>query len=300
MNDQSDDKDSNNNSYASGSALGQSTPYKSDYTPKLLYAIPRSEYRKTVIGFTSDSKMYGYDIWNCYELSWLNEKRKPMVSCARIIIAADSLSIIESKSLKLYLNSLNNQSFASPDSLISQIKIDLSTCIASPVEFQLQNVDSAKLVEDSKSVKGRVNKHELLDDLDISCAEFNRNSGLLALDKTSEELMVEEHLYSHLLRSHCPVTGQPDWGTLTIHYTGAKIDKASLLRYIVSYRNHNGFHEQCVEQIFTDILAECLPKKLIVFAQYTRRGGIDINPFRSSEVDLLHYQASGFVRTGRQ
>ena len=264
--------------YASSSSLGEHSQYDNEYDPALLHPILRGEYRSTVANFVAP--LYGHDLWQCFELSWLNNNGVPQVACADIIVPMESLAIVESKSLKLYLNSFHDRQFADKEDVKALIKKDLTALLSAEVEVVLR---SASIVV---SALPQAVEPLLLDDLDVTCHEYQRNPKLLLLNADNRQVS-REQFCSHLLRSHCPVTNQPDWGTLTIRYSGSAINPEALLRYIVSFRQHNGFHEQCVEQIYSDIMTECQPELLTVYAQYTRRGGIDINPWRSNDSEPL-------------
>jgi len=260
-----------NTHYAAQSPLGKDSVYTQQYDAKLLFPLARSEYRSTVEHVEHLASVKGYDYWNCYELSWLDSSGKPVVYCAAFEVPAASAYIIESKSLKLYLGSLNQHRFETVEQARVTIEADLSHCLREPVKLQLSAVDNFIAAETVEAT--------LLDMLPISCSEYERNPALLHCERTQTQGQV---LVSHLLRSNCPVTNQPDWATVTLTYSGAVINHESLLAYIISYRQHSGFHEQCVEQIYCDIMHYCEPEKLTVAAQYTRRGGIDINPARSN------------------
>lgn len=264
--------------YAAGSLLGEDSEYNPDYDAALLYPILRADYRGTVENFVAAA--YGHDLWQCYELSWLNDLGVPQVACADIIVPIASPAIVESKSLKLYLNSFHNRPFTDQTEVKRVIESDLTELLAAAVEvvFRSASITVTTQPQGIASI--------LLDDLSVECRQYQRDAKLLLLEAEKRRVN-NEQLCSHLLRSHCPVTNQPDWGTLTIRYSGAAINREALLRYIVSFREHNGFHEQCVEQIYADIMAECEPELLTVFAQYTRRGGIDINPLRSNHSQPL-------------
>ncbi|MBR7791552.1 NADPH-dependent 7-cyano-7-deazaguanine reductase QueF [Undibacterium sp. FT147W] len=255
------------------SLLGKVATYKAEYDPSLLFPIPRSGKREE-IGVGNTLPFFGVDIWNAYEVSWLNLRGKPQVAIATVTVPADSPNIIESKSFKLYLNSFNQTKLAGSDGLISLLQADLSAAAGAPVHVQLtlsDNFGSLTMTE----LDGT-----LLDRLDIEVDSYTPAPELLRANHA--EAIVEETLISHLLKSNCLVTGQPDWGSVQIHYVGAQIDQESLLRYLIGFRNHNEFHEQCVERIFVDIMRHCKPQKLSVYARYTRRGGLDINPWRSN------------------
>jgi 7-cyano-7-deazaguanine reductase len=214
------------------------------------------------------------DIWNGYELSWLNQRGKPQVAIARFLIPADSPLLIESKSFKLYLNSFNQTRVASTDELIQMLQKDLSAAAGAGVQVSLT------LPEQFSELQFGELPGMLLDRLDIDVDQYEPAPSLLTAN--FDDAIVEERLVSHLLKSNCLVTGQPDWGSVQIHYVGPQIDQENLLRYLIGFRNHNEFHEQCVERIFMDIMRQCKPQKLSVYARYTRRGGLDINPWRTN------------------
>ncbi|MDW6002520.1 NADPH-dependent 7-cyano-7-deazaguanine reductase QueF [Vibrio mangrovi] len=251
--------------------LGKKTDYISTYTPELLDPIPRARGRGNITACDSDA-FTGYDLWTGYELSWLNTKGKPMVAVAEFMIPCTSPNLIESKSFKLYLNSLNQTPFVSEQVLIETLTKDLSATSGGDVRVKLSRVDEEQDIRSDRSFV-------CIDDLDIEIDSYEYDEDLLL--GAASETVVEERICSHLLKSNCLVTNQPDWGSVYIRYQGAEIDREKLLRYIISFRGHNEFHEQCVERIFSDIKRCCQPEKLTVFARYTRRGGLDINPFRS-------------------
>ncbi|WP_420473011.1 NADPH-dependent 7-cyano-7-deazaguanine reductase QueF [Noviherbaspirillum sp. ST9] len=255
------------------SPLGKPTSYQAEYTPSLLFPIPR-EQKRLEIGVSGTLPFFGVDIWNAYELSWLNPRGKPQVAIATFTVPADSPNIIESKSFKLYLNSFNQTRIESPEALAAMLRTDLSNGFGSSVQVKLTTPDAFSAVEMGE-LEGL-----LLDRLDIEVSEYSPNPAILKANL--EEAIVEETLVSHLLKSNCLVTGQPDWGSVQIHYVGPQIDQEHLLHYLVGFRNHNEFHEQCVERIFMDIMRQCKPQKLSVYARYTRRGGLDINPWRTN------------------
>lgn len=242
------------------SPLGKKTAGVTTYDNKLLYPIARSE-----------NSIYGVDIWNIYELSWLNLKGKPEIAMLELIVPASSPNIVESKSLKLYLTSFSDTKFASIKKVVATIKKDLTAVIGTDI---MLNIVSKFITKDFSGV--------CLDDYDITCDIYNVHPKFL----TTEKKLITETLYSHLLKSNCPVTGQPDWGSIQISYTGPKINHAGLLKYIISFRHQQEFHEQCIERMFTDIMRHCQPQKLTVYGRYTRRGGIDINPYRSTTKGL--------------
>jgi len=260
-------------SHISGAPLGKTSPNPDSYSPDLLFPIARSTHRD-LLNYQKTLPFMGVDIWNAYELSWLNLKGKPEVAIAQIEIPSNSPNIVESKSLKLYLNSFNNERFSNADEVKKRIIEDLSVCLKSQLNvllFDPMAWSELKLVEPKGLCLDRL-------DIEINPQDIPNSSWLKA---DFENGPIEETLYSNLLKSNCPVTGQPDWATITISYTGPTIDQESLLRYLISYRNHQEFHEHCVEKIFCDIKSECKPIKLLVYARYTRRGGLDINPMRT-------------------
>ena len=252
--------------------LGRSVPYPEQYSPELLYEVPRAEHR-AALNIGADLPFHGTDVWNAWELTWLDPMGLPMCATAEILVPADSPSIIESKSLKLYLNAFAMTHHASLEDVAETIEQDLSECSGADVDVKLSRLSST----DDLQV-GRL-PGESLDSLRIWCDAQAVDAGLLLADPAE---IVSEELHSHLLRSLCPVTGQPDIGSVSIVYEGPKIAHEGLLRYIVSYRQHQGFHESCVERMFIDIMDRCKPENLTVYARYQRRGGIDINPFRSN------------------
>jgi 7-cyano-7-deazaguanine reductase len=261
-------------SEASESPLGKASSYVAQYQKDLLFPIPRQG-KRDEIAVPRALPFSGADIWNGFEISWLNAKGKPVVYLAEFIFPCESTNIIESKSFKLYLNSFNNTQFASDDRVEALMKNDLSAAAEADVAVKLIRVD--EYIPAKKQKYGGEN----LDYLDIFCDTYVVEPGFL----TVEEDNVNETLFSDLLKSNCLVTGQPDWGSVKIEYQGKKINREGLLKYIISFRNHNEFHEQCVERIFMDISQYCRPEKLSVEARYTRRGGLDINPYRSTEKD---------------
>jgi 7-cyano-7-deazaguanine reductase len=257
--------------------LGKKSAYENHYNPDKLFPILRDE-KRLEIGISPNAlPFYGYDLWNHYEVSWLNPKGKPMVAIAEIIYSCHSPSIIESKSMKLYFNTFNQTRFQDKKEVEQTIQKDLEAALQHPVRIQLFNLEEASYLNQIQAFKGI---H--LDNLDVDCDEYQPNAQLLKIG--AEE--VEETLYSNLLKSNCLVTFQPDWGSIQIHYIGQKIQHASLLQYFITFRNHNEFHEQCIERIFQDIMQQCQPKSLTVYGRYTRRGGVDINPIRSTEKNI--------------
>ncbi len=275
------------------SSLGKAVPYADQYDAALLYPISRAPKREE-IGVPATLPFLGADLWTAYELSWLNERGKPQVALAHVTVPCETPNIIESKSFKLYLNSYNNTKFADAAEVQARLRTDLSEAawrgsgrtgtvgvrLLAPELFDQQPI------------------HELdgvnLDRLEVECTHYTPAPELLTA--AFDEQPVSETLTSNLLKSNCLVTGQPDWASVQISYSGPQIDQAGLLQYLVSFRNHNEFHEQCVERIYMDILQRCKPAKLTVYARYTRRGGLDINPWRTSHPQALPAN----VRTARQ
>ena len=258
--------------------LGQKTEYASQYDRTLLQPVPRALNRDG-LGITQNQPFtIGADIWTAYEISWLNEKGLPQVAIADIYLDYQSQNLIESKSFKLYLNSFNQSKFADFNAVQQTMQRDLSECSQGDVKVRLNPV----AVYDSQKIDHL--QGDCIDEQDIEITSYEFNADWLK-DCVSDEI-VEEKLVSHLLKSNCLITNQPDWGTLYIHYVGKKIDHEKLLRYVVSFRQHNEFHEQCVERIFCDLMYYAKPEKLTVYARYTRRGGLDINPFRSNFENL--------------
>src|SRR5690554_3150823 len=254
------------------SPLGKQTQYVSEYAPHLLHPIPRAANRQGLGLEGGQLPFQGVDIWNGYELSWLNPKGKPEVAVAEFRIPCESPNIIESKSFKLYLNSLNQSRFPSFEAVQVALSQDLSAAVGCQVEVKLFSVSEAPQTL-------QVSEGHCIDGLDVGVEHYHPAPELLQADPSEQ---VREVLVSHLLKSNCPVTGQPDWASLLIEYEGPRIDHASLLRYIVSFREHQDFHEHCAERIFCDLTARCQPQRLSVHARYTRRGGLDINPFRAT------------------
>lgn len=256
------------------SELGQSSGYDSHYNPERLFAIPRAAKRKEIGVDPALLPFYGFDCWNHYEVSWLNEKGKPIVAVAEIIYDCRTPNLIESKSLKLYFNSFNNTRFKDLEEVRVTVVRDLANRLDGDVEVRILS-----LVENELAIIQAAPKGECIDALDVACSVYQVEPNYLSVEKQE----VEEMLYSDLLKSNCLVTNQPDWGSIQIAYKGNKINQEGLLKYLVSFRNHNEFHEQCIERIFVDILHRCKPEKLTVYGRYTRRGGLDINPYRSTE-----------------
>lgn len=256
------------------SELGKKTCYDQSYNPDRLYAIPREGKRKE-IGINSKILPFsGFDLWNHYEVSWLNNKGKPMVALAEIYYDCHSPFIVESKSLKLYFNSLNNTKFDAVNDVEKTIQHDLERIIDAKVTVSIRQLGHHKTLVMHDNFSG-----ECIDKLDVECTKYTVEPAYLATGTQ----WVEETLYSDLLKSNCLVTNQPDWGSVQICYQGKQINREGLLRYLVSFRQHNEFHEQCIERIFVDLMTQCKPDELTVYGRYTRRGGLDINPCRSTK-----------------
>ena len=256
--------------------LGQNTPYPDQYDPALLFPIPRLENRlKLGISASQPLPFFGVDLWNAYELSWLNSKGKPQIALGEFLIPAESPNMIESKSLKLYLNSLNGKQFENKCGVQECLIADLSKAVGTTIQVRIHDPEhTAKL--GIRELSG-----QLIDRLDISIdPHCFADPALLSVDKSSGP--IEQCLVSHLLKSNCPVTGQPDWASIQIHYRGRPILEEGLLRYLIGFRQLGEFHEHCVDTIFCAIKDRCRPEKLSVYARYTRRGGLDINPFRTN------------------
>ncbi|MGB4117524.1 MAG: NADPH-dependent 7-cyano-7-deazaguanine reductase QueF [Polaromonas sp.] len=269
------------------SQLGKASSYTDQYDASLLFPIPRAD-KRAELGLTDSLPFFGADMWTLYELSWLNLRGKPQVALAHITVPCESPNIVESKSFKLYLNSFNNSRFADAREVRERIRADISAATGAGIGIKTIGPE----LFDREPV------HEMdglnLDRLDVECLHFTPAPELLFAE--FDEPPVTETLTSNLLKSNCLVTGQPDWGSVHIAYSGPAINQEGLLQYLVSFRNHNEFHEQCVERIFMDVWARCKPIKLSVYARYTRRGGLDINPFRTSCPQQLPLN----VRTARQ
>jgi 7-cyano-7-deazaguanine reductase len=278
------------------SELGKASVYADQYTPQLLFPIPRAA-KRTEIGIGGQPPFFGADLWTAYELSWLNLKGKPQVALAHVVVPCETPNIVESKSFKLYLNSFNNSRFADASDVQARLKADLSEAAWRRSDASAPGAGvGVRLVLPDTFAREAVRELEglSLDRLDIDCEHYTPAPQLL--QAAFDEAPVTEVLTSDLLKSNCLVTGQPDWGSVQISYSGPQIDQGRLLAYLVSFRNHNEFHEQCVERIFMDLWARCKPTKLAVHARYTRRGGLDISPFRTSYPQPLPAN----TRTARQ
>ena len=253
------------------SPLGKPASYKHEYDPGLLFPIARAPQREA-LGLSGPLPFSGADLWTAYELSWLGARGKPEIAIARFRVPAESPRLVESKSVKLYLNSFSQTRFAVQEEVAGALRDDLARGCGSPVGVELVRPAAfARLGIDELA-------GESIDGLDVEVRDYSPQPDALATGGAT----VEETLVSHLFKSNCPVTGQPDWGSVQIRYRGPRIDRPGLLRYIVSFRQHAGFHEHCVERMFVDIHSRCRPERLTVYARFTRRGGVDINPFRSN------------------
>lgn len=285
------------------SPLGRATAYAQSYDASLLFAIARRE-KRAELGITAAIPFMGADLWTAFELSWLNLRGKPQVALAHFTVPCETPNMIESKSLKLYLNSFNNTRFEHLEEVRDRLRCDLSELVwrDTSVHGRAQAHHPSAAAVGVKILPSEAFARERLceldgvdiDRLDVECTHFTLTPELLRVEEGAT--VVSEVLSSKLLKSNCLVTGQPDWASVQISYTGAPIDQEGLLRYLVSFRNHNEFHEQCVERIFMDVWTRCSPLKLSVYARYTRRGGLDINPFRTSHPQALPEH----IRTARQ
>lgn len=275
------------------SQLGRPAPYVDRYDASLLFPLSRQP-KRAEIGLHGAVPFFGADLWTAFELSWLTPRGKPQVAIAHVTVPCETPNIVESKSFKLYLNSFSNTAFGSAQEVRERIRADVSEAVwrGAPTQSSV----GVRLLAPEQFDQEPVQELDglSLDRLDIDCDRYTPAPDLLTA--ALAEQPVEEVLTSNLLKSNCLVTGQPDWGSVQIRYSGPQIDQGSLLRYLVSYRNHNEFHEQCVERIFMDLWRRCKPVKLVVYARYTRRGGLDINPFRTSHPMALPPNA----RTARQ
>ena len=279
------------------SQLGKSSVYADIYDPTLLFALPRHP-KRAELGIAAGALPFmGADLWTGYELSWLNLRGKPQVALVQVVVPCETPNIVESKSFKLYLGSFNNSRFADAQTVRQHIAHDVGAAVwgaggAGGADAPAP-VMGVKLVLPAQFAAQKMAQPEglSLDRLDTECTHYQPAPELLTADAT--QAPVTETLTSDLLKSNCLVTGQPDWGSVQITYTGAPIDQEGLLRYIVSFRNHNEFHEQCVERMFMDIARRCQPAELTVYARYTRRGGLDINPFRTNRPQALPANVRG-------
>ncbi|MCH7419723.1 NADPH-dependent 7-cyano-7-deazaguanine reductase QueF [Pseudomonas mosselii] len=259
---------------AEHSPLGKSSEYIATYTPSLLFPIPRLA-KWAELGVSADALPWqGVDFWNCFELSWLLPSGKPVVAIGEFAIPCDSPNIIESKSFKLYLNSLNQTVFESVEALQACLVQDLSAAAGKPVGVKVSTLAEVE-GQGVTTLPG-----QCIDALDVNISNYEQPQPELL--RCAPERVVEETVHSHLLKSNCPVTGQPDWGSVVVEYKGQALDHASLLTYLISFRQHADFHEQCVERIYLDLKNLLKPEHLTVYARYVRRGGLDINPYRST------------------
>jgi len=250
--------------------LGKSTEYPTVYSPELLFPVPRQDARAS-LGFSVDRPFTGCDIWNAWELTWLDLNNKPQIATATFVVDADSTNIIESKSLKLYLNSYSMTCIASAGDIQKKIAADLTAVAGANVDVTIHSDAKAHPIVELAG--------HCVDDQDFNSMSGSVDASVLQSDDTR---IISESLHSHLFRSNCPVTNQPDIGSIEIEYVGAKIDEAAFLQYVVSYRQHHDFHEACVERIFLDVQEQCNPESLSVYARFNRRGGLDINPYRTN------------------
>ncbi len=258
--------------------LGRNSAYPKHYAPQLLYPVAR-QLKRDELGIDAAALPFGgEDVWNGYELSWLDENGKPVVALGRFRFPCSAPNLVESKSFKLYLNSFNHSRFATPTQVAQIMRTDLAAVSGAPVSVELFDVDDVAAWQIDR-LPG-----ECLDQVELTVDTYQLCPQLLA-GAVDDSVKVSEALYSHLLKSNCLVTGQPDWASVWIRYRGGRIERQRLLAYLISFRQHNEFHEQCVERIFTDLMHYCRPEALTVYARYTRRGGLDINPWRSNETE---------------
>jgi 7-cyano-7-deazaguanine reductase len=257
-----------------GSPLGKATEYPDRYDASLLFAVSRAPQR-AVLGIEGNLPFSGWDVWNAYEITWLDLRGRPRLAIGEFRVRAESPAMVESKSLKLYLGSFAQEPVSSGAALGERIATDLSRVCGDEVAVALTPSANFETALSSRVAPTGI---ESIDETDVTIDASHPDPALLA----HAEPTIDESLCSSLFRSTCPVTGQPDYADVFIHYRGQRIDRAGLLRYLVSYRRHAAFHEACVERIFVDIANRCRPERLSVHARFMRRGGIDINPFRSN------------------
>lgn len=269
-----------NNNALSKLTLGKTTEYCSEYNPDLLQAVPRSLNRDDLALTNEHLPFIGEDVWYGYELSWLNTKGKPVVAVAEFRFPCTSPNIVESKSFKLYLNSFNQSKFADRQTVEAILSKDLSTTAGEQAKVTLYEVEHCPAL----AIKLSDENNRCIDNEDISIDNYQLSAQILTAAQQANSTPTKEHLVSHLLKSNCLITNQPDWASIYISYSGKAINHAVLLHYLISFRQHNEFHEQCVERIFCDLQKYCQLDELTVFARYTRRGGLDINPFRSTHI----------------
>jgi 7-cyano-7-deazaguanine reductase len=260
--------------------LGKATTYCSEYNPELLQAVPRSLNRDGLAISADNLPFVGEDVWYGYELSWLNSSGKPIVAVGEFRFPCTSANIVESKSFKLYLNSFNQSRFSSWQEVENCLVKDLTNTCGSIAVVELFSVDNCPALQISQQVFSE--ETICIDDIELDIENYQLDPTLLVDANREDKTVKNENLVSHLLKSNCLITNQPDWASIYIQYSGQKISQTSLLAYLVSFRQHNEFHEQCVERIYCDIKMYCNVTDLTVFARYTRRGGLDINPFRST------------------
>lgn len=266
--------------------LGKKAKYDLFYNPEKLFAIPRQDNR-VHLNIDGVLPFYGFDLWNHYEVSWLNPKGKPIVAVGNITYSCDTPFIIESKSMKLYFNSFTQSIFKDEEDVRQTIQKDLELRVKGKVNVELMLLQTL-----SESCVYVNPEGQCLDDLDITCNVYSVDPGILQ----TEGEWVEELVFTNLFKSNCLVTHQPDWGTIQVGYKGQRINHESLLKYLVSFRNHNDFHEHCVERIFMDLIHFCGPSELSVWGKFTRRGGMDINPFRTTQKDFNTLQNRRLIR----
>jgi 7-cyano-7-deazaguanine reductase len=265
--------------------LGKVSDYPRTYTPSLLRSIERGPLR-AALGIEGSLPFHGQDTWNCFEFSWLNSKGRPQARIVKIEAPCKSPAIVESKSMKLYLGSFAQTVFATPAELLMTLNSDLRLAFRMPVIIELIGADQSP--DPIARLPGRS-----LDDIDVDCDVYHWCPDLLEVEPGA--VTVRETLHTNLFRCVCPVTGQPDWASIMVQYVGHRIPPTALLRYLVAFRDHAAFHEATIEQIFVDLMQRCAPEQLTVYGRFLRRGGIDINPFRSTE-----QAAAPSVRVNRQ
>ena len=242
------------------------------YTPSLLESIPRQKQRQTLGVSEGALPFKGQDIWNAYEFTWLNQTGKPEVAVLQLQFSGKSSHLIESKSLKLYLGSFSNTAFADRAEVVRALESDLTLVTQAPVGVVLYTPEQVQ----QRGIGQLIGTNLDLQDIEIN--EYLWNPALLVLESAVAR---RESVYTHLFKSLCPMTGQPDFASILVQYNGNSISHKGLLRYLVSFREHAEFAEQVTERIFVDIMNRCAPERLAVSALYTRRGGIDINAYRT-------------------
>lgn len=267
--------------------LGKQTAYPTAYDPELLFPVPRAVNRRHIGIVDGTLPFAGFDHWRAYELSWLSPEGQPVVALADILVPCDSPCLIESKSMKLYFNSLNQHVFADTESARLRIERDLAYVAGAPVQVIVHTSEASAVHTIA------MGDAVLLDQLTVAASVYEPSPQLLSCQPGTD---VSETLCSHLFRSNCPITAQPDWGSVVIRYRGERIDHQSLLLYLISYRLHEGFHEHCVEQIFQHLTIVCKPQELQVSINFLRRGGLEINPLRSSDRAIVAYPLARLLR----